>query len=258
LRNNKILIDKLICRAINQFFRNLGPNCDEPLQGETKIIGYIIRENIREVLRKEQAETPFIYLHGEWKKDGMLQIHGSGGKNIAVNFTCRVDRVDYFKGSGSFERLRIIDYKTGSDKTDASNIDAMLHDYRCKAFAQVMLYSQAYSQFFPYDGPIQPMVYSMRNLMVQPITPLTTCEPSNSQTVEHADEKAPASASKHNAKRWKILDYRDYVTDFNDALIPYLEDLFNPDVPFVCTDNDEACTYCEFKAICQRDIKSKS
>lgn len=251
MRSDRVLIDRLICRAVNEYFRNLGKDCYTPLNGETKIIGYIIRENIREVLLKEQQHTPFVYLHGEWQKDGVLCLKGSEGKELSVNFTCRVDRVDMLKDSTTFGRMRIIDYKTGSDETHAPGIDAMLHDYKCKAFAQVMLYSQAYAQFLPYSGPIQPMVYSMRKLMVQPVTPLTTGQQPTSEQIEHEEFKSPDKGS----KRWKILDYRDYLTEFNDALIPYLEELFNPEVPFVCADDDAACTYCEFKEICQRHLK---
>lgn len=252
MRSDRVLIDRLICRAVNEYFRNLGKDCYTLLNGETKIIGYIIRENIREVLLKEQQHTPFVYLHGEWQKDGVLCLKGSEGKEFSVNFTCRVDRVDMLKDSTTFERMRIIDYKTGSDETHAPGIDAMLHDYKCKAFAQVMLYSQAYAQFLPYSGPIQPMVYSMRKLMVQPVTPLTTGQQPAVEHLEHEEAKSPDKGS----KRWKILDYRDYLTEFNDSLIPYLEELFNPDVPFVCADDDAACTYCEFKEICQRHLKS--
>ena len=251
MRSDRILLDRLICRAVNEFFRNLGKECYTPLNGETKIIGYIIRENVREVLRKEQQLTPFVYLHGEWQKDGVLRLQGSEGKAFSVNFTCRVDRVDMLKDASTFERMRIIDYKTGSDEIHAPGIEAMLHDYKCKAFAQVMLYSQAYAQFLPYSGPIQPMVYSMRKLMVQPVSPLTTGQQPTSEQIEHEEYKSPDKSS----KRWKILDYRDYLTEFNDALIPYLEELFNPDVPFVCADDDAACTYCEFKEICQRHLK---
>ena len=185
------------------------------------------------------------------QKDGVLRLQGSEGKAFSVNFTCRVDRVDMLKDASTFERMRIIDYKTGSDEIHAPGIEAMLHDYKCKAFAQVMLYSQAYAQFLPYSGPIQPMVYSMRKLMVQPVSPLTTGQQPTSEQIEHEEYKSPDKSS----KRWKILDYRDYLTEFNDALIPYLEELFNPDVPFVCADDDAACTYCEFKEICQRHLK---
>ncbi len=61
----------------------------------------------------------------------------------------------------------------------------------------------------------------------------------------------PASAR----DKWKILDYKDYVAEFNDMLIPYLEELFNPEIPFKCAENDDACKYCAFTAICGRERK---
>ena len=36
---------------------------------------------------------------------------------------------------------------------------------------------------------------------------------------------------------------------------PAVEELFDPDVPFRCADNDDACKYCAFKAICRKENK---
>ena len=116
---------------------------------------------------------------------------------------------------------------------------------------QVMLYAQAYGQFRECHEPIQPMVYSMRSLMISPITPLKGPAPALGDDVDCVELKRPATAK----GSWNILDYRDYVTEFNDMLLPYLEELFNPDEPFRCAENNDACKYCAFTAICQRDNK---
>lgn len=246
-------IDREICLSINRHYRKLGDNCLEPLTGDTKLIALIIKEQVREVLRKEKAFTPFTYLHGEWKARDRLVLNGSNGKSMTVNFHCIIDRVDFFTGDGTFPRLRIIDYKTGSDETSVTSLDHAFHDFRQKAFLQVMLYAQAYAQINNCcDKPVQPMIYALKKLMVEPVKPISGPKPANEDAVEFVESKCPSSA---RSNKWKILDYRDYLTEFNDLLLPYLEELFDPNTPFRCADNDEACKYCAFTAICGRENK---
>lgn len=251
MRRDIVTIDRLICRAVNEFYRNLGDDSYEPLTGDVKLIGRLIREYVAEVLRKEMAQAPFVYMHGEWEDKKPLVIKGSGDKCMTVNFNCRIDRVDRYIGDGEYPRIRIIDYKTGSDDTSVVSLDQMFHDFKKKAFMQVMLYAQAYSQFNNCNEPIQPMVYSIRSLMISPISPLKGPAPSMGEGVDKAVFKRPATGR----GSWSILDYRDYATEFNDMLLPYLADLFDPAVPFRCAENNDACKYCAFTAICQRDNK---
>ena len=251
MRDDITAIDREICMSINRHYKKLGENCLEPLTGDTKLIGLIIKEQVREVLRKEQAQAPFTYLHGEWKARDRLVLQGSGNRSLTINFNCIIDRVDFFTGDGSFPRIRIIDYKTGSDETSIVSLDQTFHDFKKKAFLQVMLYAQAYARFRNCDQPIQPMIYALKRLMISPIEPIKGPAPRTGTTIEHEDMKSPASAR----DKWKILDYKDYVAEFNDMLIPYLEELFNPEIPFKCAENDDACKYCAFTAICGRERK---
>jgi len=249
MRDNTARIDRLICRAVNEYYRKLGKDSYEPLSGDTKILGLIIKENIREVLRKEQAHVPFCYIQGEWEGEDAITLRGSDGKELTFNFKCFIDRVDRYIGTDSFPRVRVIDYKTGSDDTEVVSLEQIFQDFKKKAFLQVMLYAQAYAQFTHCNEPIQPMIYAMRSIMVNDIKPLGV--PCPDAAVERDDLKRPATPK----GKWRLLDYRDYETAFNDLLIPYLEELFNPDVPFRCADNEDACKYCAFKAICRKENK---
>lgn len=247
LRNDTVGLERIICKAINEIYHKRGPECYEPLSGESKIMGFLIKENVREVLRKELANVPFTYLRGEWSRKGTLTLKGSEGSDVSFNFLCFIDRVDRYAAPGLMPRIRIIDYKTGNDDISTPSLDNLFHDYKKKAFLQLMLYAQAYAQFKDYNGPIQPIIYSMRKLMIDPVMPLGVPAPVGE--VDEAEAKTPSKGK----KGWKMLDYRDYVTEFNDRLIPYINEMFNPDVPFMCTDNDDACKYCAFKPICRKE-----
>lgn len=251
MRKNIAGIDMEITKAINDHYHRLGENCTTELSGDSKLIGLIIRDIVIAMLEREKAMTPFVYLHGEWEGKQPLLIEGATGKRISINFNCRIDRVDNYLGDGSFPRLRIIDYKTGGDRIDAPGIDQVFSNYDQKAFLQLMLYCEAYAQFTGYTDVIQPMVYQVRKAMVSDIEPLKLWPPEAGESVVHLEEKMPA---KKNGK-WKLLDYRDYKTEFNDKLIEYLEELFNENVPFRCTNETDTCKLCAFKAICQRETK---
>lgn len=251
MRSNVHEIDRLITETINLHYRKLGEGCLEPLSGDTKLIGLMIKEYVREVLRKEQKLAPFTYLNGEWREDSQLKLVGSHDNEIMVNFTCRIDRIDRYIGDGRFPRVRIIDYKTGADAVRTPLLSNMFTDSDKKAFLQLMLYAQAYAQFKLCSEPIQPMIYSLRKIMTADIEPLIGPCPVV-PNVEFADMK---KNGKRGSDSWYILDYKDYVASFNDLMIPYLEELFDASKPFVSAEDEDACKFCSFKSICRKADK---
>lgn len=251
MRDNVTEIDRQITMAVNRNYHKLGDDCETPLSGDARIIGTIIRDIVKMMFSREKAHAPFIYMHGEWAESKPLLLKGSNGKEMTVNFTCRIDRVDRYMGDQDFPRLRIIDYKTGADKTEAVSAEQVFTKFDQKAFLQLMLYCEAYSQFEGYKDAIQPMVFQTRKIMVNDIADLKLWAPKDGDNVEFHDKKRPARAG----GKWKLLDYRDYIEEINDILIGYLESLFNPDEPFRCAHDDEPCRLCAFTSICQKNVK---
>ena len=47
MRDDITAIDREICMSINRHYKKLGENCLEPLTGDTKLIGLIIKEQVR-------------------------------------------------------------------------------------------------------------------------------------------------------------------------------------------------------------------
>ena len=86
--------------------------------------------------------------------------------------------------------------------------------------------------------------------MVKKIEPLQWSAPVETENIENVDLKRPS----RSGGKWNVLDYRDYKLEFNDLLIAELEKLFDPDIPFLCPDNNDACRYCKFLQICRREI----
>lgn len=251
-------LDRECRRCINHYYKKLSrEELDNPLSGDLQLTSKMISQLVEGVLRKEI--TPFTYLHSEWDHNMVLHLAGKSGKTLDINFTCKIDRVDHIdtiEGKdgqpASYPRTRIIDYKTGSDDIQATNIHTALHDSHQKAFLQLMLYCQAYAQETGQPNEvIQPLIFPMRKMMVNGVLPLKWCAPAGGDNVPQLEHKAPARAN----SKWTLLDYRDYLPEFNDALIAELETLFDPATSFRCASTDDPCKYCSFKLLCAKSNK---
>ena len=51
-----------------------------------------------------------------------------------------------------------------------------------------------------------------------------------------------------------IYDYKTQCgQEFEERLKGIISEIFNPDIPFEPTDDDEACKNCDFKSLCSRN-----
>lgn len=220
IKSSKILVDPLVTAAINEFYNHRPAGDLRPLVGEALILGRIIRESVVKLLEKECDHTPFIFKKAEEE----IVIRYKVNDSLAVNIRQFIDRVDQ-RG----DTIRLIDYKTGSDNLEAKSIEELFghSDKNVKAFLQLMLYCVVYSIAHHYDGPIQPIIYSFRNIAKDGIVPLKI-------------DKVP------------LEDYRSYAPEFEQRLKEKIEEIFNPDKPFVQAEDESACKFCNFWRICGR------
>ena len=49
-----------------------------------------------------------------------------------------------------------------------------------------------------------------------------------------------------------VKDFGIYETEFRAHLTNSLEEIFNPEVPFVQTENTKICQYCPYVGVCNR------
>ena len=49
-----------------------------------------------------------------------------------------------------------------------------------------------------------------------------------------------------------VEDHRTVMDEFVPLLFGTIEEIFNPDIPFVQTDNEATCKFCGFKTMCGR------
>lgn len=233
LKDSDTRIDRLICEAVNEIYSLItDPEQMKPLSGETKVLGKVIKRNIRSLLRHELKIAPFTFIAAEKKVTARMKINDS----LTVNIKQIIDRIDEIADPDDPGKKlrRIVDYKTGSDPTTAPSVESLFDpasDNRPKAIMQLFFYCYIYAATTGFDDRIQPLIYKMRDIYKDNIDPLTV-----------------------DAKRYKtyVRDYRDYLDDFLDCFHKVVEEIFNPAIPFRPAVSDHSCKFCNFKSLCSR------
>jgi hypothetical protein len=137
-----------------------------------------------------------------------------------------IDRLDEAGGN-----IRVVDYKTGVRKPlDFKTVGSLFDpadEKRQPAIMQVFTYAWMYGET---EGvvPVQPVVYYMRSLFANDFDP----------SIYIGKEKEP------------VIDFTRYRTEFEDSLRLCLDELFQPDIPFIQNPGKKACAYCPFAGIC--------
>ncbi len=194
----------------------------------------VILKYLRQVLRMDmELYAPFSYVGSE--DEGYQHVievpdplHKGSMKQIRLKGI--IDRLDCKNGI-----LRIVDYKTGSDKGTPDTIDQLFPPTESKKRK-----SQAFQIFYyAYIMSMQPQFSKYR------LAPTLLYTRSSSKPTK------------------QDIYYRigtDVLTDFGtqceeefqSRLIELISELFNPDIPFAATDQKETCRNCDFSQLCGR------
>lgn len=194
----------------------------------------VILKYLRQVLRMDmELYAPFSYVGSE--DEGYQHVievpdplHKGSMKQIRLKGI--IDRLDCKDGI-----LRIVDYKTGSDKGTPDTIDQLFPPTESKKRK-----SQAFQIFYyAYIMSMQPQFSRYR------LAPTLLYTRSSSKPTK------------------QDIYYRigtDVLTDFGtqceeefqSRLTELISELFNPDIPFAATDQKETCRNCDFSQLCGR------
>jgi len=224
LIKNTLQIDNEIVRAFNSEYFKRKSGALIPLEGNNLLIASVIRKYILQVLKVDKKHAPFRYISSEERCS--IQYPIQNGKTN-VNLKGFIDRIDEKEG-----HIRILDYKTGSGKLEFKNLDEVFEhnkDNRPKFVLQTFLYGIFYKE--KAEGkPITPGIYYIRDVFK-----------------EEFDTELNDKESKE-----KVTDFSQYESEFRSHLSNCLEDIFNPEIPFVQTENVKVCQYCPYIGVCNK------
>ena len=223
-------INKQIIRSINYHYNKLGVDNDTPLYGEAKVIGDIMLHFTLLMFENEKQFADFNFVAAEKKQFGQWKIN----ENHTINFKQIIDRIDKITLLTHADPiLRFVDYKTGSDNVDTPSIDALFDRNkkgRRKAIFQLFVYCLYYAYTTGYEGDIQPYIYTLKTLNIEHLPPIKIAN--------------------------KILtSYLEYKDEFWGLFEQLINEIFDENIPFIPTKNDEACLYCKFLELCNKESK---
>lgn len=226
IKKDNALVSGAIARAFaSEFFKT---DVVRPLTGQNFLIGEMIRKYVEKILERDSQLTPFRYVQSEMKVNVTMPVNDQ----TVVQLKGFIDRMDEVNN-----RLRIIDYKSGSGSSAFNSISELFRtdgEDRPKAVMQVFLYAWMYRRLSGNAcTEITPGIYYVRSLFAPDFNPGITY---------HIDRTHTES----------VDDFGRYAFEFEEELRKCLADIFAADVPFTQTPSGKACGYCMFKSICGR------
>ena len=211
-------------RAVDEAFHRVMP--DAPIGGLHIINREVIIHYLRQLLQIDRRLAPFTILGLECDVYRPLTSHLS-----PLKIGGRIDRLDLICEDTPQERIRVIDYKTGSSQLrplpDVESIFSpeKIHDH-----------SDYYLQTFVYADIV-------RQKRQKPTSPALLF-------IQHAaaDDYDPTL----RFGREPILDIADHSQRFNELLDQQITQIFSPDVAFQPTSDLKTCRTCPYQQMCRR------
>ena len=194
------------------------------------IIRYILR-----LLEIDKRLAPFKIKDIESAVYKTIKIK-TGSKERKISVGGRIDRLDQiFDNNTQSQRIRIVDYKTGRPpKKKINNVDDIFKrpidkEQHPDYFLQTMLYAMAIRQDSKYNDaslPVSPALLFIQNTS--------------------GDDYDPIISIGKN----KILDIAEYEEEFNGHLTTIISEIFNPQTPFLPTEDKTTCADCPYRSLC--------
>lgn len=188
-------------------------------EGRNRFLYAVAESQLRHILEQEKARLEKgekLTVKAVEKETGLYSI------TPTVNLKGTIDRVDELNGC-----LRIIDYKTGRlDKKEITYSDDS--ETMPGKWLQLMWYALLYCREAHPAGSVQSGIYPLRNLRSDV----------KLATWDRGDGNDPEAVT------------TDKLDRFEELLRERVEELMNPDIPFLPTPTKDACRYCPVKAFC--------
>ena len=205
------------------------------LNGLQLINREVIIQYLRQLLVLDRQLTPFTILGLEEDVVLPYTIH-----SIGINTTLggRIDRLDMITDEHGADLIRVVDYKTGSRRLTAlKDVDDIFNpsqlrnhnDYYLQAllYARLVTTSMQLSSYLQTNTPVAPALLFIQHAGVEGYDPILRFgqEPIKNMATPEGDH-------------------------FVELLTEKIEEIFNPALAFVPTDDRDRCTNCPYAAFC--------
>jgi hypothetical protein len=194
------------------------------ITGRNLIIREILLKYVLRLVQIDQFYAPFTLIATEHWVESSMEIN-SGKEKFFVNLGGKIDRMDQ-----KDNRIRIIDYKTGSDKLKIDSIENLFGEKTNPAALQALVYSWLVSQSGIGKENILPGLFIVR------------------------ESFKPSFDCRFTLGKNEYLDsYQTVSETFENGLQSMLSDLFHQNTVFSPTEDRNTCKYCPYKILCHRE-----
>ncbi len=222
IEKNNPYIEKLILQSFSKEYFKDEQNKAVELTGKNILIKEIIQQYVKQFIRAEKKFAPFRIKDLEKKYFGNISFQTSGGQK-KVTFGGNIDRVDE-----NHDGIRIIDYKTGGADLGFNNTDTLFERRGNHDALQSLIYALMYKQTHGDNKVINPGLYAVRDLF------------------------RPNFDYKLKMNKDTIL-FDNVEKEVQEGLRRILTEIFNPEIPFSQTEDEDICKNCPYKKICRRE-----
>ncbi|MEM9340674.1 MAG: PD-(D/E)XK nuclease family protein [Bacteroidota bacterium] len=209
-------LDPLILEAFKEFY---GVPADKPfkLEGKNLIAREVVKEFTLKILKLDEQYAPFEVVGVEERYSMEIPLQ----EGLTVCMGGLVDRIDKKDGL-----VRLIDYKTGSDKQKFRNVEELFsRKERNKAALQTFAYTLMHKK---QEGErVVPIVYN-KNALFQ----------NESSLFYHVEDKQ------------QVKDVTLYLDEYREKLKEVLHEIFISDQPFDQAKEYKNCDTCPYRGIC--------
>ncbi|MBE6210364.1 MAG: PD-(D/E)XK nuclease family protein [Rikenellaceae bacterium] len=219
-------IEKAVDEAIRHEYLHDESATAEDYNGDLTLIRGVVIRYLKNVIAYDAAHADFsvVQLEKPVYYDFPFEV---GGRKMNMRFEGISDRVDR-KADGS---VRIIDYKTGSKHTDYCGLDSLFNGKpkeRISNITKTILY--AMMMYHTSGRDVRPVLYYVRSMYDENYSPLL-CD------------------KQHETVGAMYSTYRD---EFENLVATKLSELYDPSIPFRQCEDEAACRYCDYRAVCGR------
>lgn len=219
---SEILKDKKVINdLIENEFVSQGLIAEKKLEGSNILLNEIVKKYVQIILNYDRSKAPFeIYkLEEKFNK-------GFDYKGYSFNIKGNADRLDKSKNI-----IKVIDYKTGSDKLSINEISDLFDDSKSglKGYFQTLIYLMIYEN---NTEVIFPAIYSVKKLVDKSFnTELTIGKGANKSNINN-----------------NSADFKQ----FKDMIFTTLVELNDDNFIFNQTQNLDKCKNCTYNEICKK------
>lgn len=226
LLKDEARLQEYIDRSFKKNFFHVGEKEKAVYNGTQLINARVLTSYLKQLLRNDLHYAPFCMEGMEQHVEETLEIETSLGK-LPLKIGGTIDRMDS-KG----DTLRIVDYKTGGIPKVPKDMEELFipANGRPDYVFQTFLYAAILCRKQPLK--VAPALLYIHRASSEEYSPV----------IEMGAPRQP---------KIPVSNFALYEDDFRNRLHRLLTEIYNPDLPFLQTEDPKRCEYCDYKCLCR-------